>query len=343
MHRSFLRGALALAIGLSAMGNPVLAADVTLYTTREPGLIRPLLEAFTASAGTKVNTVFLQSGLAERVQSEGVRSPADLMIAVDAGTLLDLVALNLTQPVRSEPIENAIPAEFRDPAGHWFALSLRARVILVSKDRVPTTENPTYEDLASERWKGRVCIRGGQHPYNTALFSAMLHKHGEAKLESWLTGLKANLARRPSGGDRDVAKDILAGQCDAGIANIYYYGLMMSGAGGPEQKKWAEAVRVVLPTFSDKVGTHMNISGAAVAKHAPNRDGAVRLLEFLTTPEAQRVLAEGNFEVPVRPGVPVHPIIAGLGPMRPDSVTPAQIAEGRNAASLAVDRVHFDQ
>ena len=176
-----------------------------------------------------------------------------------------------------------------------------------------------------------------------ALFSAMLRKHGEAKLESWLTGLKANLARRPSGGDRDVAKDILGGQCDAGIANIYYYGLMMSGAGGAEQKKWAEAVRVVLPTFSDKAGTHMNISGAAVAKHAPNREGAVQLLEFLTTPEAQRVLAEGNFEVPVRPGVPVHPLVAGLGPMRPDSVTPAQIAEGRNAASLAVDRVHFDQ
>ncbi|MSP03151.1 MAG: extracellular solute-binding protein [Acetobacteraceae bacterium] len=333
----------ALAIGLTALCNPAGAAEVTLYTTREPGLIRPLLDAWTASTGTKVNTVFLQGGLAERVQSEGARSPADLMIVVDAATLLDLARRDLTQPIRSEALDSAIPAKFRDPSGHWFGLSLRARVIFVSKDRVPATENPTYEDLANERWKGRVCIRGGQHPYNTALFSAMLAKHGEAKLEAWLTGLKSNLARRPAGGDRDVAKDILAGQCDVGVANIYYFGLMMSGAGGPEQKKWVEAVRVVFPAFSDKIGTHTNISGAAVAKHAPNRDGAVRMLEFLVTPDAQRMLAEGNFEAPVRLGVPAHPIIAALGPLRPDSVTPAQIADGRQAASLAVDRVHFDQ
>ncbi len=332
-----------LALGCATLVPAARAAEVTVYTTREPGLIRPLLDGYAARTGVTVNTVVLQGGLVERVQAEGARSPADLMIVVDAGTLLDLSRRGLTQPVRSAAVDSAIPAALRDPGGTWFALSMRARVIFVSKDRVPATEAPTYEDLATARWKGKVCIRSGQHPYNTALFAAMLAKHGEAKTTAYLTALKANLAHRPSGGDRDVAKDILAGTCDAGVANLYYAGLMLSGAGGAEQKRWGEAVRVVMPTFSDRVGTHVNISGAAVAKHAPNREEAVRLLEFLTTAEAQKVFAEGNFETPVRPGVPVHPIVAGFGPMTPDSVTPAQIADNRSAASMLVDRVGFDQ
>ncbi len=339
MFRSLLGSLLALTLSAAC----ALAADVTLYTTREPGLIRPLLDIYTARTGTKVNTVFLQSGLAERLQAEGARSPADLAIVVDAANLLDLVNRDLTQPVHSAALDSAIPPAFRDPQGHWFALSLRARVMFVSKDRVPANENPTYEDLASAHWKGRVCIRGGQHPYNIALFAAMLTKHGEAALDTYLTGLKANLARKPGGGDRDVAKDIAAGLCDIGVSNIYYYGLMKSGAGGPEQVKWAEAVRVVFPTFSDKVGTHMNVSGGAVMKHASNRDGAIALLTFLTGAEAQAMMAEANFESPVRPGVRPHPIIAELGEHRYDSVTPAQIAAGRKAASLAVDRAGFDQ
>lgn len=319
------------------------AARVTVYTTREPGLIRPLLDRYAAQTGTKVNTVFLKNGLAERVQAEGERSPADLMIVVDAGNLLDLSKRGLTQPVRSASVDGAVPAPLRDPGGHWFALTMRARVIVVSKDRVPAGVAPTYEALADGNWKGKVCIRSGQHPYNTALFAAMLVKHGEAKTTEYLTALKANLARRPAGGDRDVAKDILAGTCDVGLANAYYAGLMLSGAGGAEQKRWGEAVRVVLPTFSDKVGTHVNISGAAVAKHAPNREEAVRLLAFLTSEDAQKALAEGNFEVPVRPGVPVHPILAGFGTLKPDNVTPAQIADNRAAASKLVDQVGFDQ
>lgn len=324
-------------------GAPAQAAEVTVYTTREPGLLRPLLEAFTTATGTKVNTVFLQGGLAERVQAEGARSPADAMIVVDAGTLLDLVAKGLTQPIRSAAVEAVVPPVLRDPGGEWFALSMRARVIFVSKERVPPTAKPTYEDLADPRWKGKVCIRSGQHPYNTALFSAMLVKHGEAGLTDYLTKLKGNLAHRPAGGDRDVAKDILAGICDIGVANLYYAGLMTSGAGGAEQQRWAGAVRVVLPTFSDKVGTHVNISGMAVAKHAPHREEAVRLLEFLTGPEAQRMLSEGNFETPVRAGVAEPAVLAGFGKVVPDSVTPSQIAAGRTTASKLVDQVGFDR
>lgn len=322
---------------------PAQAAEVTVYTTREPGLLKPLLEAFTAKTGTKVNTVFLQGGLAERVQAEGARSPADVMIVVDAATLIDLTERGLTQSVHSQTIDTVVPPALRDPEGHWLALSMRARVIMVSKDRVPSTENPTYEDLADPRWKGKVCIRGGQHPYNTALFSAMLVKHGEAKLTEYLTALKANLARRPAGGDRDVAKDILAGTCDIGVANLYYAGLMASGKGGPEQKTWIDAVRVVFPTFSDRKGTHVNISGAAIAKNAPHKQEAVQLLEFLVGPEAQAMLAEGNFETPVRAGVAQPPVLAAFGTVVPDNVTPAQIAIGRSTASKLVDQTGFDR
>jgi iron(III) transport system substrate-binding protein len=322
---------------------PVSAAEVTVYTTREPGLLKPLLEAFTAKTGTKVNTVFLQGGLAERVQAEGTRSPADVMIVVDAGSLIDLTERGLTQAVHSQAIDTVVPPALRDPEGHWVTLSMRARVIMVSKDRVPSTENPTYEDLANPRWKGKVCIRGGQHPYNTALFSAMLVKHGEAKLTEYLTALKANLARRPAGGDRDVAKDILAGTCDIGVANLYYAGLMASGKGGPEQKKWIDAVRIVFPTFSDKTGTHVNISGAAIAKNAPHKQEAVQLLEYLTGPEAQAMLADGNFETPIRAGVAQPAVLAAFGTVVPDSVTPAQIAAGRTTASKLVDQTGFDR
>lgn len=319
------------------------AAEVTVYTTREPGLLKPILAAFTAKTGTTVNTVFLQGGLAERVQAEGARSPADVMIVVDAGTLIDLVDRGLTQPIASPQITAAVPAPLRDQRDQWIALSMRARVLFVSKDRVPSTENPTYEDLANPRWKGKVCIRSGQHPYNTALFAAMLVKHGEAKLTEYLTALKANLAHRPAGGDRDVAKDILAGTCDVGVANLYYAGLMTSGAGGAEQQRWVGAVRVVVPTFNDKVGTHVNISGAAIAKHAPHRKEAVQLLEFLTGPEAQRMLSEGNFENPVRTGVSPSPVLAAFGEISPDGVSADQIAANRVAASKIVDQVGFDR
>ncbi len=325
------------------MAAPAGAAEVTVYTTREPGLLKPILAAFTAKTGTAVNTVFLQGGLAERVQAEGARSPADVMIVVDAGSLIDLVDRGLTQPIGSGQVTGAVPNALRDPGDQWVALSMRARVLFVSKDRVPMTENPTYEDLADPRWKGKVCIRGGQHPYNTALFAAMLVKYGDVKLTEYLTALKANLAHRPSGGDRDVAKDILAGTCDIGVANLYYAGLMTSGAGGPEQQRWVGAVRVVVPTFKDKIGTHVNISGAAIAKHAPHRKEAVQLLEFMTGPEAQRMLSEGNFETPVRPGVAPSPALAAFGEVTPDRVSAAQIAANRIAASKLVDQVGFDQ
>ncbi len=277
---------------------------VNVYTTREPGLVLPLFDAFTAATGITVHTVYISQGVAERLIAEGEHSPADLVMMVDYGELDNLVERGLTQPVHSDILNAAIPANLRDPNDQWFALSIRARVIYASTDpaRVPE-ETLTYEDLAKPEWKGRVCIRSGQHPYNTSLFAAFIAKHGVDATEDYLRALHDNLARTAGGGDRDGARDILAGICDVAVGNSYYVGLMRSGAGGAEQQAWGNAIRVILPTFDDGLGTHVNISGAVVAKYAPHYDIAVRLMEFLVSPEAQEIYAKANFEYPVLAGV----------------------------------------
>ncbi len=317
------------------------SGEVNLYTTREPGLIRPLLDAFTAKSGVKVNTVFVDKGLAERVAAEGARSSADVLMTVDIGNLIELVDKDLAQPVRSPAIEAAVPAALRDPEGRWLALSMRARVAY-AKPGLKGLDGITYESLADPRYKGEVCLRSGQHPYNTALIAAYLVKHGEEKTEAWLRGLKDNLARKAGGGDRDVARDIVADLCDIGLANSYYVGLMRSGSGGPEQKKWGDGITVALPVFEGG-GTHVNVSGAVVAKTAPNRDNAVKLLEYLVSDEAQGLYAKAAYEYPVKPGAPIDPLLAELGPLKIDGTPLVEIARRRKAASLLVDKVGFDK
>ncbi|WP_018045238.1 extracellular solute-binding protein [Methylobacterium sp. 88A] len=315
------------------------AAEVNIYTTREPGLIKPLLDAYTAKSGVTVNTVFVEKGLAERVASEGERSKADVLMTVDIGNLIELVDRGLAQPVRTETLEAAVPAPSRDAGGLWYALSMRARVAYADKDLAEKAL--TYEDLADPKWKGKLCLRSGQHPYNTALIAHYIVKHGPDKAKEWLTGVKANLARKPSGGDRDVARDILAGTCAVGLGNSYYVGLMRSGKGGPDQQKWGDGIKVVLPVFTSG-GTHVNVSGAVVAKSAPNRDEAVKLLEYLVSDEGQGLYAKANFEYPVKAGAPIDPQLTALGPLTIDTVPLAEIARNRKAASLLVDTVGFD-
>ena len=325
-----------IAIALSA---PASADEVNLYTTREPGLIRPLLDAFTAETGIAVNTVFVETGLSARVAAEGANSPADVLMTVDIGNLVDLVDAGVTRPIESALLDAAVPPNLRDPDGRWYALSLRARVLYARKGLDVTPFS--YEQLADPQWKGRVCIRAGQHPYNIGLFAAYIAHHGEAAARTWLSGLADNLARSPGGGDRDVARDILGGICDIGPANSYYVGQMRSGAGGPEQETWGAAIDVVLPTFAGG-GTHVNVSGAAVAVNAPNPANAVRLLEFLASDQGQRLYAHADFEYPVKPGVEADPIIAALGELVPDPLSLATIAGYRKAASELVDEVGFD-
>lgn len=334
----FAAVALCLAAALPAQA----AEEVTLYTTREPGLVKPLLAAFTARTGVEVNTVFVKDGLLERVKAEGTRSPADVLMTVDVGNLLDLVEGGVTQPVKSAALEAAIPSQLRGADGQWFTLSMRARVLYADKS-LPLTSF-RYEDLAAPKWKGKVCTRAGQHPYNTALVAAMLAHSGEAATEQWLQGLKANLARKAAGGDRDVARDILGGICDIGIANSYYVGQMKTSKEGSDARKWGDAIKVIKPTFAKSGGTHVNITGAAVAKHAPQRANAVKLLEFLTSEPAQAMYAQANYEYPVRAGVALDPVIAAtIGAVKPDTLQLTEIAKHRKAASALIDKVGLDK
>lgn len=328
---------------LSVTSVSALAADeLTLYTTREPGLIQPLLAAFTSKTQIPVKTVFMKDGMLERVKAEGTRSPADVLMAVDVGNLVDLVAGGVTQPIKSADLESAIPPNLRDKDGNWFSLSMRARVLYAEKSL--SLRSFRYEDLADPKWKGKVCIRAGQHPYNTALVAAMIAHDGEAKTEQWLHGVKANLARKASGGDRDVARDILGGICDIGLANTYYVGHMKASKEGTDARKWGDAIKVVQPTFAKSKGTHVNITGAAVAKHAPQRDNAVKLLEFLVSEPAQQLYAQANYEYPVRAGVALDPLVAQyIGAVKVDALPLVEIAQHRKQASALIDKVGFDR
>jgi iron(III) transport system substrate-binding protein len=335
MTKRRIGAALLAAAGLAGAAE---AQELNVYSSREPALLRPVLDEFTRETGVKANIVFAQQGLEERIAAEGANSPADVLISVDVSRLVQAREMGLTQPIASAVLADKVPANLRDADGHWFATTLRARVFYVSKDRVKDAAL-TYEALADPRWRGKVCIRDGQNAYNTSLFANVVVRLGPAKAEEWLRGVKANLAKKPSGGDRDVAKDIAAGQCDIGIANTYYYGLMLNREA--DRKAWAEAVRVVMPTFKDG-GTHVNISGLALARHAPNKANAVRLAEWLVGDKAQSLLARQNFEHPVRAGVELEPTVQSFGPLKADGAPLTDIAANRKAASDLVDKVGFN-
>jgi iron(III) transport system substrate-binding protein len=313
--------------------------SVNVYTYREPGLIQPLFDRFTEETGIKVNVIFAKDGLEQRILAEGDNSPADVLLTVDIARLQEAVDLGVTQPIESTVLNETVPAELRDPQGQWHGVSMRARVVYASKDRVDVDEI-TYEELADPKWRGKLCIRSGQHNYNNALFAAYLARHGEEKTEAWLKGLKANLAKKPSGGDRDVAKDIAAGVCDIGIGNTYYVGLMQNG--DDEQRAWAESMKVIMPTFENG-GTHINVSGVVLAKNAPNRENAVALVEWLVGKEAQQLYASMNYEYPVNKDVELDPTVAAFGDLEPDTLPLSEIAANKKKAAEIVDRVGFDQ
>jgi iron(III) transport system substrate-binding protein len=329
---------LGLAAVVAAHSPAAAEGEVNIYSFREPGLINPLLEAFTKKTGIKTNVVFAKNGLIERLQAEGKNSPADLLLTADSGLLLQAVEAGVTQPVHSAALEAAIPAELRDPEGRWFGLTRRARVVYASKDRVKQ-DTITYEELADPKWAKKICIRSGQHTYNVALVASMIAHHGEAETEKWLTGLKNNLARKPAGGDREQVRDVQAGLCDIAIGNTYYMAAMLKN---PEQKPWADAVRIIFPNAGDR-GTHVNVSGGVLTANAPNKDNAIRLLEFLASPDAQKLYAEADGEYPVVKGVPASTLVQSWGELHADTLPLAKIAGLRKRASELIDRVQFDQ
>jgi iron(III) transport system substrate-binding protein len=315
--------------------------DVNVYSFREPYLIEPLLAAFEAKTGIKPHVIFAKDGLVERIVAEGPNSPADVLLTNEFGLLTLARDAGITAPVSSKTLEEAIPSSYRDPAGQWFGLTVRARVVYASKERV-AEEAIAYEDLADTKWKGRICSRSGQHTYNVALVASMIAHHGEAKAKEWLKGVKENLARKPSGSDRDQIKAVFAGECDISIGNTYYMGLMQTNEKNPEQKEWAAAVKLLFPNAGDR-GTHVNISGAALLKHAPHAENAVKLIEYLASAEAQALYATANNEYPIRADVAASPTVQAWGALKPDGLALEEIAKLRKRASEIVDEVGFDE
>jgi iron(III) transport system substrate-binding protein len=314
------------------------AEEVNVYSYRQPDLVKPLFDAFSAQSGIKVNVAFLNKGMVERLVAEGKRSPADVVMTVDIARLAALVEAGVTQPVASEVLAANIPETFRDPDNQWFGLTSRARVIFASKETVQPGEVTTYEDLADPKWKGRICIRSGTHPYNLALFSAVIAHLGEDGAREWLQGLRANLARKPQGNDRGQIKAVWAGECDIALGYTYYMGVMLND---PEQKQWADAVNVIFPRFENG-GTHVNLSGMAMTRAAPNKAEAIELMEFLSSAVAQEIYAATNFEYPVLKSAKVSDLVASWGEFTPDTVNLMELAKLRKTALRLVEEINFD-
>ncbi len=339
--RRSLSGVATFAALASGMAAPANAQDaVNIYSSREPALIEPLLKAFTEKTSIKVNMVFVKDGLAERVAAEGVNSPVDVMLDVDIGRLAAAKDKGISQPVASAGVVANVPAQYRDPQGHWIGLSQRARVVYASKERVKQ-DAISYEELADPKWKGKICSRSGQHTYNIGLLASIIAHVGEAKAEEWARGVKANLAKKPAGGDRDQAKAIFAGECDLAIANTYYMAAMQTNEKNPEQKQWAGAIKILFPNAADR-GTHVNISGALLAKHAPNKANGVKLIEFLSSDAGQSLYAERVSEYPLKPGVAVSRIVDSWGKLKADALDFDKIGALRKKASEIMDKVGFD-
>lgn len=311
---------------------------VNIYSSRHYQTDEALYSGFTKLTGIKVNRIEAgEDALIERVRNEGARSPGDVLITVDAGRLWRAQELGLFQPVRSAVLESRIPQAFREPDGQWFGFSMRARVLAYSKAKVRPDELRRYENLADAKWKGRICARSATNIYNLSLMGALVDRLGEAKAQDWAKAVRANLAREPKGGDTDQLKAVAAGECDVAISNHYYYA-RLARSQKPDEKAIAEKLGVALPGLGG-TGTHVNISGAGVLKHAPHRDAAIKFLEYLSSDEAQRYFAEGNNEWPVVPSARVtNPVLSAFGEFQYDPINVAVLGRNQPLAQKIFDR-----
>lgn len=328
------------ALALVSISSPTFAADeVNVYSYRQPFLVEPMFNEFTKETGIKVNVKFAKKGLAEKLQQEGEYSPADVILTTDISRLAELVEKDVVQPVQNDVIEQNVPAQYRDSKDEWFALTLRSRNVYSSRDRVGKLGAEfDYADLANPEYKGKICTRSGKHAYNVSLVSAMIAHKGEAETKTWLEGVKANLARKPQGNDRGQVKAIKEGLCDVSLGNSYYLGKMVNDK---EQKAWADAVYINYPN-QNTTGTHVNVSGMAMAKYSPNKENAVKLMEFLTGDTAQKMYAEVNFEYPVKEGVKRSELVASWGDFKADDLALEEIAANHSKAVKLLDEVKFD-
>jgi len=315
-----------------------LASEVNVYSGRKEKLIKPLLDRFTAQTGIKTNLVTAKADkLLTRLKNEGRNTPADIFITVDAGRLYRAKQAGVFASVNSDVLNSAVPEHLRDPEGQWVGLSQRARVIFYAKDRVKPEDLSTYENLASEHWKRKICIRGSGNIYNQSLVASLIAANGTDTAQQWSNQLVNNMARPPKGGDRDQIKAAAAGQCDIAIANTYYYGSMLANKKDPSQVKAAQAMGVFWPNQSGR-GTHVNISGAGVTKHAKNPDNALKLLEFLVSPESQKWYAEVNFEYPVIENAEISDLVKSWGTFKSDKLNLDVLGRNNAEAVRTMDR-----
>ncbi|MBE72249.1 MAG: iron ABC transporter substrate-binding protein [Thalassospira sp.] len=337
--RKTVLGLVVSAMGLSMFPTAHAAEEVNVYSLRQPFLIEPMFKRFTEETGIRVNTLFSQSGLVERIKHEGRNTPADLLLTVDVGRIQDAVDADIAQPIESAVLDANIPDQFRDEEKLWVGMTTRARVLYTSLDRVEPDAITTYEELADPKWKGRICVRSAMHVYNIALIASMIAHHGEEETKTWLSAVKDNLARKPQGGDTDQIEAVSQGVCDVAIGNSYYYGKMLDD---PNKADAAKQVRIVFPNQGDR-GTHVNISGVALMKYAPNKENAIKLVEFLSSAEAQHMYADINFEYPVKPGVAWSERVRAWGTFVHDDLPLNTVAANRGAAIRLIDEVGFNE
>ena len=323
-------------LALLASAN-VLAEEVNVYSAREEQLIKPLLDAFSKDTGIKVNLVTGDDDpLLERLKREGANSPADVLITADAGRLYRATQNGSLQAIQSAKLNQAVPANLRDPENHWFGLTYRARVIFYNKDKVKPNELSTYEALADPQWQGRVCVRSSNSIYNQSLLASMIQADGAAQAENWAKGLVNNFARAPAGGDRDQIKAVAAGQCDVALANTYYYAQMLYGKDAA-QKAAASKVGLFWPNQNNR-GTHINISGAGVTTSAKNKENAIKLLEYMVLDDAQRWYSSTNGEFPVKPGITASPELQSWGNFKRDPVNLSVLGKNNAQAVMLMDK-----
>jgi iron(III) transport system substrate-binding protein len=337
-RRAFLAGSAGVAAGFVAPRTARAQEKVVnLYSSRHYDTDERLYGDFTAETGIKVNRVEAQpDALLERMKAEGANSPADVFISVDSGRLERAREMGLLQPLNSNAIKAAVPANLRDPEDHWFGFSARARVIMFNKDKVKASEITTYEELADPKWKGRVLSRSSSHTYTQSLVGSILAALGEAKTEAWCRGVVANFARPPKGGDTDQIRGVAAGEADLCLANTYYLGNIIRKA-APQDAELIAKIGVVFPNQADR-GTHVNIAGGGIAASSKNRDNAIKFVEYLVTPGAQTYFAEGNDEFPVVAGAPLPKTIAALGTFKVDSLNARVFAKNNGEALKIMDR-----
>ena len=317
----------------------VIGAEVNIYSHRQPFLINPFLEKFTEETGIKTNVVYATKGLAQRLKAEGKNSPADVILTVDIGRLYIYDDLDLLASIDSDILDKNIPSNLKSPENKWFALSKRSRIIVTSKERVGEGQITKIEDLANQKWKGKICSRPGSHVYNRALMASLILSLGEKAAEEWAKKFVDNLSRRPQGNDRAQVKAIFEGQCDISIINNYYFGKLKYSE-DPSQREWAKSVDLIFPNQGvDERGAHINISGGGVAKYSKNKNEAVALLEFLSKAQSQKMYGEINFEYPVNPSVETTEELKSWGSFKSDSLPIISIAQKAYEAQKIIDRV----